>query len=46
MRALTIDAHGGLEQLRYRDDLAAPVLPAANTMRMRLRAASLNRLDL
>ena len=24
MRALTIDAHGGLEQLRYRDDLPEP----------------------
>ncbi len=46
MRALTIDAHGGLDQLRYRDDLAAPVLPEAGHVRVRLRAAALNRLDL
>jgi NADPH:quinone reductase-like Zn-dependent oxidoreductase len=43
---LTIDAHGGLEQLRYREDVAAPALPAAGHVRVRLRAAALNRLDL
>lgn len=46
MRALTIDAHGGLEQLRFRDDVAAPALPASGAVRVRLRAAALNRLDL
>lgn len=46
MRALTIDAHGGLEQLRFRDDLAEPALPVANDVRIRLRAAALNHIDL
>lgn len=46
MRALTIDAHGGLDQLRYRDDVAAPALPEAGHVRVRLSAAALNRLDL
>lgn len=45
MRGLTIDAHGGLEQLRYRDDLAMPQLDAPGSVRVRLRAAALNRLD-
>ncbi len=45
MRALTIDAHGGVEQLRYRTDVAAPELPAAGHVRVRVRAAALNRLD-
>lgn len=46
MRALTIDAHGGVEQLRYRDDLAAPVLAHPDDVRVRIHAAALNRLDL
>ena len=46
MRALTIDAHGGLDALRYRDDLPAPVLPERGSVRVRLRAAALNHLDL
>lgn len=46
MRALTIDAHGGLEQLRFRDDLAEPSLSAENDVRVRLRAAALNHIDL
>jgi len=46
VRALTIDAHGGLEQLRVRDDVAPPALPASGAVRVRLRAAALNRLDL
>ncbi len=46
MRALTIDAHGGLEQLRVRDDVAPPPLPPAGAVRVRVRAAALNRLDL
>ncbi len=46
MRALTIDAHGGLEQIRYREDLPMPELRGPGDVRVRLRAASLNRLDL
>ena len=46
MRALTIDAHGGLEQLRFRDDLDEPALNADNDVRVRLRAAALNHIDL
>jgi NADPH:quinone reductase-like Zn-dependent oxidoreductase len=46
VRALTIDAHGGLEQLRFRDDLAEPVLSAEHDVRVRLRAAALNHIDL
>jgi len=46
VRALTIDAHGGLEQLRFRDDLAEPVLSAENNVRVRIRAAALNHIDL
>ena len=46
MRALTIDAHGGLEQLRFRDDLAVPALSADNHVRVRVRAAALNHIDL
>lgn len=46
MRALTIDAHGGLEQLRFRDDLAAPALGADDDVRVRMRAAALNHIDL
>ena len=46
MRALTIDVHGGLEQLRYREDVAVPSLSVRGTVRVRLRAAALNRLDL
>ena len=46
MRALTIDAHGGVEQLRYRDDLPTPELAHPDDVRVRLRAAALNRLDL
>ncbi len=46
MRALTIDAHGGLEQLRIRDDVATPTLEGPDDVRVRVRAAALNRLDL
>ncbi len=46
MRALTIDAHGGLERLRYREDVAMPELSAPGDVRVRLRAVALNRLDL
>ena len=46
MRAITIDAHGGLEQLRFRDDLAEPAISADNDVRVRLQAAALNHIDL
>ena len=46
MRALTIDAHGGLEQLRFRDDLSLPMLSADVDVRVRMRAAALNHIDL
>ena len=45
MRGLTIDAHGGLEQLRVRDDLAVPAIERADDVRVRIRAAAINRLD-
>jgi NADPH:quinone reductase-like Zn-dependent oxidoreductase len=46
MRGLTISAHGGLEQIEYRDDLEMPVLTRAGDVRIRMRAAALNHLDL
>lgn len=45
MRGLTIDAHGGLEQLRVRDDLPIPGVERPDDVRVRIRAAALNRLD-
>src|SRR5271168_2162945 len=46
MRALTIAAHGGVEQLQYRTDLPIPALTAPTDVRIRVQAAALNRLDL
>ena len=46
MRALTITAHGGSEQIEYRDNLPMPELRAASDVRIRMRAAALNHLDL
>jgi NADPH:quinone reductase-like Zn-dependent oxidoreductase len=46
VRALTISGHGGLEQLEVRDDLPVPVISARNDVRIRVRAAALNHLDL
>lgn len=46
MRALTIDAHGGLDQLRFRDDVPIPDVVAADDVRVRVRAGALNHLDL
>jgi NADPH:quinone reductase-like Zn-dependent oxidoreductase len=43
---LTISAHGGLEQLQYRTDIAVPELRAPDDVRIRIRAAALNHLDL
>jgi NADPH:quinone reductase-like Zn-dependent oxidoreductase len=46
VRALTISAHGGLDRLEYRDDLPVPELRSPTDVRVRIRAAALNRLDL
>lgn len=46
MRALTIDSHGGLEQVVLRDDLEIPAIARAGDVRVRLHAAALNHLDL
>jgi NADPH:quinone reductase-like Zn-dependent oxidoreductase len=46
VRALTISAHGGLEQLEYRDDLPVPELQARDDVRVRVHAGALNHLDL
>jgi NADPH:quinone reductase-like Zn-dependent oxidoreductase len=45
MRALTITAHGGLEQLAVRDDVHVRE-PARGEVRVRIAAAGLNHLDL
>lgn len=44
MRAITISAHGGVDQLEYRTDLPVPE-PSTGQVRVRLTAAALNRLD-
>jgi NADPH:quinone reductase-like Zn-dependent oxidoreductase len=46
VRALTIDAHGGTDVIRYREDVAVPALRAPGDVRVRIHAAALNRLDL
>lgn len=46
MKALTISAHGGLDQVTFRDDLAPPELGAPGDVRVRLAAGALNHLDL
>ena len=46
MRALTISAHGGLDRLELRDDLPTPEPRAPTDVRVRVRAAALNHLDL
>ncbi len=45
MRALTISAHGGLDSLEYRTDVADPHA-SPGTVRVRIKAAALNHLDL
>ncbi|MFL5543499.1 MAG: alcohol dehydrogenase catalytic domain-containing protein, partial [Gemmatimonadaceae bacterium] len=45
MRGLTISAHGGLDQIEYRTDLPKPE-PKRGEIRVRVRAAALNHLDL
>ena len=46
MRGLTISAHGGLDRLELRDDLAVPTLVSDTQVRVRVLAAALNHLDL
>jgi len=45
VRGLTISAHGGLDQIEYRTDLIKPE-PKRGEIRVRVRAAALNHLDL
>jgi len=45
VRALTISAHGGLEQVEARD-VVAPEVRNATDVRVRVRAAALNHIDL
>jgi NADPH:quinone reductase-like Zn-dependent oxidoreductase len=46
VKGLTISAHGGLDQLELRDDLPTPELRSPTDVRVRVRAAALNHLDL
>ena len=46
MQALTLAAHGGLDQLIVRDDLPMPELKRPTDVRIRITAAALNHLDL
>jgi len=46
VRAVTISAHGGLDQLELRSDVPAPTLARPDDVRIRVRAAALNHLDL
>lgn len=46
MRALTVSAHGGLEQLQVVADLPVPPLGASTDVRVRIHAVALNHLDL
>jgi NADPH:quinone reductase-like Zn-dependent oxidoreductase len=46
LRALTIDAHGGLDRVTFRDDLPVPDIASDDDVRIRVHAAALNHLDL
>ena len=46
MRGLTIAAHGGLEQVQLSTDLAVPEIGNPDDVRVRVKAAALNHLDL
>jgi NADPH:quinone reductase-like Zn-dependent oxidoreductase len=46
VRGLTISAHGGLDRIELRDDLPVPELTRDTDVRIRMRAAALNHLDL
>lgn len=46
VKGLTISAHGSLDQLELRDDLPMPKLERRTDIRLQIRAAALNHLDL
>jgi len=46
VQALTISGHGGLDRVECRDDLPIPDVVRAGDVRMHVRAAALNHLDL
>jgi NADPH:quinone reductase-like Zn-dependent oxidoreductase len=46
VQALTISGHGGLDRVECRDDLPIPDVVRADDVRIRVRAAALNHLDL
>jgi NADPH:quinone reductase-like Zn-dependent oxidoreductase len=46
VQALTISDHGGLDRVEFRTDLPVPELVRAGDVRIRVRAAALNHLDL
>jgi len=46
VQALTISGHGGLDRVECRDDLPIPDLVRAGDVRIHVRAAALNHLDL
>ncbi len=46
MQALTISGHGGLDRVEFRDDLPIPEVLRPGDVRIRVRAAALNHLDL
>jgi NADPH:quinone reductase-like Zn-dependent oxidoreductase len=45
MRALTISAHGGFDRIEVRDDIPAPEVRSPTEVRIRVRAAAINHLD-
>jgi len=45
MRALTISAHGGFDRIEPRDDLPTPEVRSPEDVRVRVRAAAINHLD-
>jgi NADPH:quinone reductase-like Zn-dependent oxidoreductase len=46
LKALTLIAHGGVDQLQFRDDLREPELRGPTDVLVRVQAAALNHLDL
>ncbi len=46
MQALTISTHGGLDRIEWRDDIPAPEVQRPTDVRIRVKAAALNHLDL
>ena len=45
MRALTISAHGGFDRIEPRDDLPTPEVRSPSDVRIRVKAAAINHLD-